>query len=469
MTSAKKLVPVVAAALLVILAGTLWMLQRRPGPVVAFEGVPATLGHAKRTVTVAVTVPTGSLATLEARVVQGAAEKPVALAPGATTLELDAAALGLVEGPAELKATATDDAWRPSALSPSVATASFVVDLTPPVVEFVSATTYVKHGGAALAVFRAVGAASAAVEVGTESFAAESGLASDPAVRVALYTLPYREPVSEPKIVAADEAGNRRVVSVPVQFLGTTFGTDEITLGADFLRRKVPELDPQTPGDASEEELLRRFLAVNGEGRAANEARFREVATAGSEPRPAWTGAFRQQPNSQVFASFPEKRAYFHGGKQVDQQWHLGIDMASNARSPILASNAGKVVFAEANGIYGNTVVLDHGLGLFSLYGHLSTIEVQPGQRVAQGDVLGRSGETGSAAGDHLHFGMLVRGVYTNPIEWLDAGWIHDRFAKPLVEAGISLPGITDLAAPVRGQAARPSKGKAPPARRRGR
>ena len=79
-----------------------------------------------------------------------------------------------------------------------------------------------------------------------------------------------------------------------------------------------------------------------------------------------------------------------------------------------------------------------------SLYAHLSDIGVKVGQTVTKGEALGRSGETGLAGGDHLHFALLVHGVYTSPIEWWDDHWLKDRIAKPLVDAGIAVPGITD-------------------------
>jgi len=187
---------------------------------------------------------------------------------------------------------------------------------------------------------------------------------------------------------------------------------------------------------------------VNGEGRKGFEAKNREIGAGESSPKPLWTGPFRQQSNTKVFANFPEERTYQMDGRTVDTQWHLGIDLASNKQSPIEASNAGRVVFTGPNGIYGNMVIVDHGLGLMSLYGHLSDIAVKVGQNVQKGEALGRSGETGLAGGDHLHFALLVRGVYTSPLEWWDDHWLKDRIAKPLVDAGIALPGITDGVSP---------------------
>jgi murein DD-endopeptidase MepM/ murein hydrolase activator NlpD len=96
------------------------------------------------------------------------------------------------------------------------------------------------------------------------------------------------------------------------------------------------------------------------------------------------------------------------------------------------AANNGRVVFTGALGIYGNTVVLDHGLGLFSLYGHLSEMSVTAGQTVARGDTVGKTGDTGLAAGDHLHFSVMIHGVHVDPVEWWDAHWIQDHVESRL-------------------------------------
>ncbi len=116
---------------------------------------------------------------------------------------------------------------------------------------------------------------------------------------------------------------------------------------------------------------------------------------------------------------------------------HYGYDLASTKQSPVTAANRGVVVFADPLTIYGNTVILDHGLGLQTLYAHLSSMEVKVGDEVAKGQELGRTGASGLAIGDHLHFEVLVHGVSVTPIEWWDARWIRDHITKPLLDAGL--------------------------------
>jgi len=124
-----------------------------------------------------------------------------------------------------------------------------------------------------------------------------------------------------------------------------------------------------------------------------------------------------------------------YDGQSVDQQDHLGFDLASTSRAEIPAANDGTVVLARYFGIYGNAVVIDHGFGLLSLYGHLSNLAVEEGQKVERGQAIGRSGATGLAGGDHLHFTILLHGLAVNPREWWDGHWIHDRLELKLGDA----------------------------------
>ncbi len=94
------------------------------------------------------------------------------------------------------------------------------------------------------------------------------------------------------------------------------------------------------------------------------------------------------------------------------------------------------MVHASWLGIYGNCVILDHGMGLQSLYAHLSSISVQVGQTVDRDAELGRTGATGLAGGDHLHFTMLLSGNAVTPIDWWSWQWVQDRIMRKLTEAG---------------------------------
>ena len=225
-------------------------------------------------------------------------------------------------------------------------------------------------------------------------------------------------------IGAADEAGNETRRIFPSRIIKKDFPRDTIRVSDGFLQRKVPEFQSEDP--SLSDNLLEAYLTVNREWREKNHGRIREVC-AESAPERLWSGPFLQMPNTENKSAFAVKRNYVYRGKIVDTQVHLGLDLASTAGAPVPAANSGTVVFAESLGIYGQTVIIDHGQGILSLYSHLSGINVSPGDSISRGATVGSSGQTGMAGGDHLHFSVLVSGEFVNPLEWLDGHWIADN------------------------------------------
>jgi murein DD-endopeptidase MepM/ murein hydrolase activator NlpD len=238
------------------------------------------------------------------------------------------------------------------------------------------------------------------------------------------------------RLEAEDVLGNSTQTSFVDKFFPRPFKTDRINVSDRFMAAVVPEIQSNTPGLAAGDSLLEAYVAINRDLRSANAQTLRDLATE-SRQEFMWTSRFEALPNAQVMSTFADRRTYVYEGQEVDYQDHLGFDLASIKRAPIPSANAGLVVLARYFGIYGNAVVVDHGYGLMSLYGHLSTIEVEEGQFVERGQVVGRTGETGLAAGDHLHFTMLLHGEAVNPVEWWDAKWIRDRLKRKL---GTSMP-----------------------------
>jgi murein DD-endopeptidase MepM/ murein hydrolase activator NlpD len=173
------------------------------------------------------------------------------------------------------------------------------------------------------------------------------------------------------------------------------------------------------------------FLKANSELRGHDLKILGECGRKTS-PVPLWQGEFLRLPNSAPRGVFAQARSYFYHGKLVDQQTHLGIDLASLPHANVPAANDGKVVYADDLGIYGQCVVIDHGLGLQTLYGHLSRIGVKVGAEVKKGEIIGNTGDTGLAGGDHLHFGIVVSGEQVNPIEWWDPSWIRNNVTSKL-------------------------------------
>jgi murein DD-endopeptidase MepM/ murein hydrolase activator NlpD len=335
------------------------------------------------------------------------------------------------------------------------------VRLEPPAIAVLSTHHYVNLGGSEMVVYRATPAdVHSGVRVGDVEYpgfpASGAGLAgADPSDRVAFFALLYNQELRTPIVAfARDEAGNE----VTARFIDNVFPKPQkrsrIELDDRFVGRVVPEIlehspelkmAPPAPGD----DAITPFLAINGELRRANAAAIAALAKKTSASK-LWNGPFTQLGNSKVEAAFADHRTYVYKGKEVDQQVHLGFDLAVTSRVPIVAANAGTVLNASWLGIYGNCVIVDHGMGVQSLYGHLSSFDVKVGDTVTKGQTVGRSGMTGLAGGDHLHFTMLVNGQMVNPVEWWDPHWIDDRVQRKLGEAGAPASAAAGAAAPAR-------------------
>ena len=339
----------------------------------------------------------------------------------------------LAEGPATLRVFAGDYSWlRWLRRDRPVLETSFTIDLTPPTVEVLSQQHYLTLGGLDFMLYRtSPDAVTSGVAVGNYFFPGTAGLFDDASIRAAFFAIPQDlDAKAIPKAVAEDAAGNRREVTFHAVIKPRTFAAKTLDIDDDFLSRKVPEI-LNAGGLPAQPDLVQGYLYVNRTVRQNSEQRIRDV-TRTSSPTPHWDGAFLRQPNSAPLAGFGDRRSYRHNGAIIDTATHLGYDLASLRQSPVVAASNGAVVFAENLGIYGDAVIIDHGLGIFSLYGHLSAITVKTGQEVQRGETIGRTGETGLAGGDHLHFSIMLYGVHVDPVEWWDGKWIRDHVTAKL-------------------------------------
>ena len=136
---------------------------------------------------------------------------------------------------------------------------------------------------------------------------------------------------------------------------------------------------------------------------------------AGCATEPLWTASFRAPVAAAPTDSFGTRRMF--NGKLASI--HKGMDFRATSGTPVHAGNSGVVVLAQPLYYEGNCVVIDHGLGLFTLSMHLSRIDVKEGQRVANGERLGLSGATGRVTGPHLHWAVRWQGGYLDPAKLL--------------------------------------------------
>ena len=336
---------------------------------------------------------------------------------------------GVKEGSATLRIVARDAALFRA--NETVVQKNVTIDLTPPTLELIADDRYINFGGVGAIVYQASDdTAKSGVRIGRHFFPGLKGVVKDHAERsFVLFAHPYDTPAeARAVLVATDKAGNTKEMALAYELKNVKYKKSTIALSESFLQNKVVPLADAGARQGSPKEV---FVAVNKTLRKQNEDKIVEV-TSKATPQILWQGAFTQLSNSKVEANFADYRTYTWQNEPVDSAYHLGYDLSVTKRYPVEAANNGTVAFAGDLGIYGNCVILDHGIGLYTLYGHLSSIDVKVGDAVKPRQVLGRSGETGLAGGDHLHFGVYLNGVAVLPVEWWDAKWINDNITPKL-------------------------------------
>jgi murein DD-endopeptidase MepM/ murein hydrolase activator NlpD len=343
------------------------------------------------------------------------------------TVALSSKLTGLKEGPAVLRVTARDRSlWSFFRGNETVLQKNLTIDITPPTIEMIADDAYVNFGGTALVVYKpSSDTVNSGVKIGHHFFPGYKGQTKDPSAYLAFFAHPYDTPETEKAtLVATDRAGNARQMALAYTLKGVKYKKSTIPISEEFIQGKVaPLINDVSTRQGSAKEL---FVKVNRDIRKENEEKIRAVTqkTAGSM---LWSGPFNQLTNSKVEANFADARTYVFKNETIDHAYHLGFDLSVTKRYPVEAANSGVVGFIGDLGIYGNTVILDHGLGLATLYSHLSSIDVKAGEHIKKAQILGRTGETGLAVGDHLHYGVYLNGIAVLPLEWWDEKWLRDN------------------------------------------
>jgi len=241
----------------------------------------------------------------------------------------------------------------------------------------------------------------------------------------AIIAWPVKEKTFDAELVAEDMAGNIVKEHIPYYWRKYRYPKAKIKLSDKFIltvgKRVLEKMDLSVPEDPVE-----IFKKVNETVRAMNEKEIFSLTRKVYEDKVSSfsLARFNPLPGSAVRAYFGEQRSYYYKNEKISNAIHKGIDLAKVKRAKIYSSNYGKVVAEKYIGIYGNTLIIYHRLGLYTLYGHTSVFKVKVGDRVRRGQVIARTGSTGAVFGDHLHFGIYVQGYAVNPIEWMDPRWI---------------------------------------------
>jgi murein DD-endopeptidase MepM/ murein hydrolase activator NlpD len=457
-------------AALVVCAGVFIYAGHLPGPAIEIAKPTKYVGISTP-VEVHVTAPQGKLTKLEVAFEQNGKQTPLfsldkvaadkratlqAAGGNAPTGAVLTSTIGrqnvpdLKSGPGRIIVTAERPVLYGLRKAQSTATHDVTVRLERPQIAVISTKHYINLGGSEMVIYRATPAdVESGIRVGDLKYPGypaggakvEGVHIVDPAVKIAFIALRWDQDVNTPMFAyAMDEAGNSARADFDRLTFPKPFKKSTIPLDDKFIERVVPQILETTNEVNPQGSTLDKFLVINGELRRKNAQTIASYATKTS-PEILWGGTvFHPFTNTAVEAAFADQRTYVYQGKEVDRQTHLGFDLARVVNSPVVAANRGKVLHAGPLGIYGNCIILDHGMGVQSLYGHLSSIAVKVGDTVEKEHEMGKSGMTGLAGGDHLHFTMLVNGQMVNPVEWWDAHWIQDRILRKLREASTANP-----------------------------
>jgi len=311
---------------------------------------------------------------------------------------------------------------------------TLVIDQRRPVLSIIANSYKIQKGGSAIVIFKATDPHLQTLKIETnygKTFMAQPFMKEG--YYASLLAWPVQSENFSATVVVRDSAGNETRGSVPFRLKDHVYRTSNIELSDAFLDGKIAELANEYEQTAGVDDRLEQFRIINEKVRADNEKIIHKVTSKVSSkmivdfnPAP-----FYPLVNGQKVADFGDHRIYSYKGQEnVSQAYHMGLDLASVHNGPIKSSNGGKVIFSQPNGIYGNLPIIDHGFGLYTLYGHCSEVHVQEHDAVAAEQEIAKTGLSGYAMGDHLHFGILVQGIEVRPEEWMDSKWIADNITS---------------------------------------
>lgn len=344
---------------------------------------------------------------------------------------------GMTDGEAVLRVRVSDQSWRGwNKGNISYTEKKVIIDSKPPKINILTKRHNVQRGGAALVIYKLFEEnIKSGVSVGDNFFPGHPGLFEDKNIYTAFFALNHMQrPGTQISVTAEDMAGNITKRGFHNYIRDKKFKTDTLNISDRFLEQKMPDFDIGSKNGSFQNKknpLLEKFLYINTQVRKDNVDKVLSIPQK-TENQKYWDNKFLRLKGSARRSGFADRRIYKYQEKEISRAVHLGIDLASTANAPIKAANTGRVIYAAYTGIFGNTVIIDHGFGLCSLYAHLSQISINEGDLVNRGDDIGLTGLTGLAGGDHLHFSMIVHNVFVNPVEWWDGSWIKNNITSKI-------------------------------------
>lgn len=369
------------------------------------------------------------------------------------SLQFNADQSGLDEGEVVLQIKAFDRSIWSNGAERSI---PLRVDFREPSIEVISTQHNARVGGSQLIIYRASDEALglSGVKVGRNTFLGFKASLFDPEFRdsgvfAALYAIPVGiKDVDSLRIraFAEDEVGNAVSTSFYHKVFPRRIRPRRVRVSETFLRTgltslirniedefDLPEVEFRTT-PASPTRFIEAFTLANGRLRELSEAR---LSTVMNEPRfkRFWDASFLT-PGGTVRYGFGEGLTYFFGEKVIGQDVNDGYTYLPRAGNRnVYAAASGVVTYAESLGVYGTVVVLDHGLGVFTVYAHLGSTSAVRGEVIEAGEKVGTYGTSGLAENEQVHFQVNVQGTPVDPAEFLSETWFQEHITFKLNDA----------------------------------
>ncbi|MEE3776432.1 M23 family metallopeptidase [Campylobacter sp. CX2-4080-23] len=321
--------------------------------------------------------------------------------------------------------------------------ADLIIDNKNPQIQIINQSYKITKGGSAVVVFKATDENLQNLYIESDGYIFKPTKFVKDGYWASLVAWDIQNPNFKARIVAIDKAGNKAVSNIGFYLQDRKYKESRITLSDKFLDGKIDELASQYAKNYSQLDRLAKFKFVNETLRASNEDIIRKVTSTVPEEMidSFYIEPFYPLRNGAAVASFGDHRFFIYDNQEVSQSWHMGLDLASTAMAVMTTNNPAFVAFNDLNGIYGENIILYHGFGLYTLYGHCNETSVKAGEHIGPKHIIGKTGTTGLALGDHLHFGVLVQGIEVRPEEWMDKKWMKDNIYDVLNSAKKAIKG----------------------------
>jgi len=357
-------------------------------------------------------------------------------------IKIDSKKLGLREGKAELQVLAFDRSlWS----NGSAVSKSLVVDFLKPRIDVITPQQNAVLGGSELVFYRVVGKrpdsqgvfAQGSLYPGFPARYWDDSFQGQEDLYIAFFPIPpsFDDNRDTMSLMARDSIGNVATAPFNYRIRMKRWGSFSVKLDESQATTLKNSLAANPSNEAIKARLsgdtltdLRYLIKAS----ARHDESILSDPLSRTEGRRLWNGAFVKPVSTYPSNLAGDVRTVLYNGQEVIKGASVGSRLPVSSRQKVLAANSGRVSFVRTLALNGNTVVIDHGFGLSTVYAHLSESTVKVGDEIAKGVPIGRTGATGFAQSEEVYFEMRLHGVPVSPNEWWDESWVADHITNKI-------------------------------------